>query len=141
MNEQDVLRRAALAVVRCADYEASFYEAQSPVEDWALDALQAAVRGDPATASALPRPLRARRLGAAPCLRLLRVERRMSGCCPRCKRPLIEDRHLRYCDRCGYEPPESAVLPVIPPGDEGPDDIELRTAANGPVRASTGKER
>ncbi|MCC6387416.1 MAG: hypothetical protein IT302_08545 [Dehalococcoidia bacterium] len=53
MNEQDILPRAALAVVRAADYEASFYEAQSPVEDWALDALQAAVRGDPARASAL----------------------------------------------------------------------------------------
>lgn len=53
MNEQDVLRRAALAVIRGADHEASHYEAQSPVEDWALDALQAAVRGDPAGASAL----------------------------------------------------------------------------------------
>ncbi len=42
----EVLRRAALAVVRSVDHEASFYEAQSPVEDWALDAMEAAVTGD-----------------------------------------------------------------------------------------------
>ena len=42
----EVLRRAALAGVRSVDHEASFYEAQSPVEDWALDALDAAVTGD-----------------------------------------------------------------------------------------------
>jgi len=42
----EVLRRAALAVVRSIDYEASFYEAQSPAEDWALAALEAAVAGD-----------------------------------------------------------------------------------------------
>ena len=42
----EVLRRAALAVDRSIDHEASFYEAQSPVEDWALDALEAAVAGD-----------------------------------------------------------------------------------------------
>jgi hypothetical protein len=53
MNEQNVLRRAALAVIRGTDHEASHYEAQSPVEDWALDALQAALGGDPAGASAL----------------------------------------------------------------------------------------
>lgn len=46
MNEHEVLRRAARAVVRSIDHEASFYEAQSPVEDWALDALDAAVAGD-----------------------------------------------------------------------------------------------
>jgi hypothetical protein len=46
MEEHELLRRAALAVVRSVDHEASFYEAQSPVEDWALDALQAAVAGD-----------------------------------------------------------------------------------------------
>lgn len=46
MDEHELLRRAALAVVRSIDHEASFYEAQSPVEDWALDALQAAVAGD-----------------------------------------------------------------------------------------------
>jgi hypothetical protein len=46
MNEHELLRRAALAVVHSIDYEASFYEAQSPVEDWALDALDAAVTGD-----------------------------------------------------------------------------------------------
>jgi len=33
-------------VVRSADHEASFYEAQTPVEDWALDALDAALNGD-----------------------------------------------------------------------------------------------
>ena len=43
MEEHQLLRRAALAVVRSIDHEASFYEAQSPVEDWALAALQAAV--------------------------------------------------------------------------------------------------
>ena len=41
MEEHELLRRAALAVVRSIDHEASFYEAQSPVEDWALDALEA----------------------------------------------------------------------------------------------------
>ncbi len=46
MEEHELLRRAALAVVRSIDHEASFYEAQSPVEDWALDALEAAVAGD-----------------------------------------------------------------------------------------------
>ena len=38
--------------------------------------------------------------------------------CPRCQRPLTEDGHLRYCDRCAYEPPESANLPVIPPTED-----------------------
>ncbi|NJD65713.1 MAG: hypothetical protein FIB00_10795 [Chloroflexi bacterium] len=46
MDEHELLRRAALAVVRSVDHEASFYEAQSPVEDWALDALAAAAAGD-----------------------------------------------------------------------------------------------
>lgn len=46
MEEHELLRRAALAVVRSIDHEASFYEAQSPVEDWALGALEAAVAGD-----------------------------------------------------------------------------------------------
>jgi hypothetical protein len=41
----EVLRRAALAVGSSIDHEASFYEAQSPVEDWALGALEAAVTG------------------------------------------------------------------------------------------------
>ncbi len=53
MNDHEMLRRAAQAVVRTADYEASFYDAQSPVEDWALDALQAVVSGDTAGATAL----------------------------------------------------------------------------------------
>ena len=53
MSDDDVLRRAVRAVVRAIDYEASFYEAQSPVEDWALDALQAAVSGDTTEATAL----------------------------------------------------------------------------------------
>lgn len=52
MNDHEVLRRAAQAVVRATDYEASFYDAQSPVEDWALDALQAAMSGDIAKATA-----------------------------------------------------------------------------------------
>ena len=53
MNEQDIVRRAAQALVRSADHEASYYEAQTPVEDWALDALQAAILGDAAEAEAL----------------------------------------------------------------------------------------
>lgn len=53
MNDQDVLGRAARAVVRGVDYEASFYEAQPAVEDWALDALEAALRGDSGRANAL----------------------------------------------------------------------------------------
>ncbi len=42
--------------------------------------------------------------------------------CPRCQRPLTEDGHLRYCEHCGYEPRESAVLPVVPPLVEDGDD-------------------
>ena len=53
MEEQELLRRAALAVVRSVDHQASFYEAQPPVEDWALDALEAAATGDFVTASSL----------------------------------------------------------------------------------------
>lgn len=53
MNDHQILRRAAQAAVRATDYEASFYDAQSPVEDWALDALQAAVSSDIAKATAL----------------------------------------------------------------------------------------
>lgn len=53
MDEHQLLHRAALAVVRAVDHEASFYEAQSPVEDWALGALEAAVAGDLVTASSL----------------------------------------------------------------------------------------
>lgn len=46
----------------------------------------------------------------------------MTGC-PRCRRPLTEDGDLRYCDRCAYEPAESARLPATPPtefADEAP---------------------
>ena len=50
MTNANILERAARAVVRAADHEASFYEAQTPVEDWALDALNAALSGDPAKA-------------------------------------------------------------------------------------------
>ena len=53
MTNADILERAARAVVRSADHEASFYEAQTPVEDWALDALDAALNGDPAKAAHL----------------------------------------------------------------------------------------
>ncbi len=63
--------------------------------------------------------------------------RAMSGCCPRCERPLTEDGHLRYCDRCGYEPPESAALPVTPPLFEEADDREPRAAADNAVRATS----
>lgn len=54
----------------------------------------------------------------------------MPGCCPRCERPLTEDGHLRYCDCCAYEPPESANLPVIPPTEE--DAGELPSPADRP---------
>jgi len=53
MTNADILKRAARAVVRSADYEASFYEAQTPVEDWALDALDAALNGQLAEAERL----------------------------------------------------------------------------------------
>lgn len=53
MIKADILERAARAVVRSADHEASFYEAQTPVEDWALDALEAALSGDSAEAAHL----------------------------------------------------------------------------------------
>lgn len=46
MTNANILERAARAVMRSADHEASFYEAQTPVEDWALDALDAALSGD-----------------------------------------------------------------------------------------------
>ena len=50
--------------------------------------------------------------------------------CPRCDRPLTEDGHLRYCDRCAYEPPESANLPVIAPTE---DDGELASRNDLPL--------
>ena len=53
MTDADIFERAARAVVRTADHEASFYEAQTPVEDWALDALDAALNGDPTQAEHL----------------------------------------------------------------------------------------
>lgn len=46
MTNANILERAARAVVRSADHEASFYEAQTPVEDWALDALEAVLSSD-----------------------------------------------------------------------------------------------
>ncbi len=61
----------------------------------------------------------------------------MPGCCPRCERPLTEDGHLRYCDRCGYEPPESAALPVTPPLFEGADDNNPRPASTSGARATS----
>jgi len=51
--------------------------------------------------------------------------------CPRCERPLTEDGHLRYCDRCAYEPPESANLPVIPPTED--DVAELTSLDDRPL--------
>lgn len=53
MTNANSLERAARAVVRSADHEASFYEAQTPVEDGALDALDAALNGDSAEATHL----------------------------------------------------------------------------------------
>ena len=53
MTNANILERAARAVVRSADHEASFYEAQTPVEDWALDALDAALNGQHAEADRL----------------------------------------------------------------------------------------
>ena len=63
----------------------------------------------------------------------------MSGCCPRCERPLTEDGHLRYCDRCGYEPPESAALPVTPPQFEDAEDNALKTPATSAAPARSGR--
>ncbi|MCZ7537904.1 MAG: hypothetical protein M5T61_19550 [Acidimicrobiia bacterium] len=65
----------------------------------------------------------------------------MSGCCPRCERPLTEDGHLRYCDRCGYEPPESAALPVTPPLFEDADDNNPRPARTDDARAASPRGR
>ena len=53
MTNPDILERAARAVVRSADHEAAFYEAQTPVEDWALDALDAALNEQLAEAERL----------------------------------------------------------------------------------------
>ena len=53
MTNANILERAARAVARSADHEASFYEAQTPVEDWALDALDAALSADSARAEHL----------------------------------------------------------------------------------------
>ncbi len=61
----------------------------------------------------------------------------MSGCCPRCERPLTEDGHLRHCDRCGYEPPESAALPVTPPLLEDADHRGPRPPAVDALRATS----
>jgi len=53
MTNANILERVARAVVRFADHEASFFEAQTPVEDWALDALDAALSGDSTEAARL----------------------------------------------------------------------------------------
>ena len=65
----------------------------------------------------------------------------MSGCCPRCERPLTEDGHLRYCDRCGYEPPESAELPVTPPLFGDADDSNQRPARTDGSQATAPRGR
>ena len=49
----DLLERAARAVLETADPNCLFEDAQSPVEDWALDALSAAVFGRDGDARAL----------------------------------------------------------------------------------------
>ena len=59
--------------------------------------------------------------------------------CPRCERPLTEDGHLRYCDRCGYEPPESAALPVTPPLFEDADDSNQRPHSTTAAPAPSGR--
>lgn len=59
--------------------------------------------------------------------------------CPRCERPLTEDGHLRYCDRCAYEPPESANLPVIPPTeDDGGELTRDNVSVAEPVVVASG---
>jgi hypothetical protein len=63
----------------------------------------------------------------------------MSGCCPHCERPLTEDGQLRYCDRCGYEPPESAALPVTPPQFEDADDRDPPTPTTNTSRATSSR--
>lgn len=61
----------------------------------------------------------------------------MPDTCPRCERPLTEDGHLRYCEHCGYEPPESAILPVTPPRSEDGDDVDTPTARTTSPRPAT----
>ena len=59
--------------------------------------------------------------------------------CPRCERPLTEDGHLRYCDRCAYEPPESANQPVIPPTeDDGGELTRDNVSVAEPVVVASG---
>ena len=59
--------------------------------------------------------------------------------CPRCERPLTEDGHLRYCDRCAHEPPESANLPVIPPTeDDGGELTRDNVSVAEPVVVASG---
>lgn len=53
MTNADILERAARAVVRSADHEASFYEARTPVADWALEALEAVLNEQLAEAERL----------------------------------------------------------------------------------------
>ncbi len=65
----------------------------------------------------------------------------MPGCCPRCERPLTGDGYLRYCDRCAYEPPESAALPVTPPSVEEADDVEHSPAPAKAERQTSGRDR
>ncbi|MGE3073951.1 MAG: hypothetical protein AB7N24_11885 [Dehalococcoidia bacterium] len=54
---------------------------------------------------------------------------------------MTEDGHLRYCDRCGYEPPESAALPVTPPLFEDADDNNPRSAMTNGSQATAPRGR
>jgi hypothetical protein len=45
LNHQ-LVERARLRLSSSIDWEAKFYEGQKPVESWALDAIDAALRGD-----------------------------------------------------------------------------------------------
>lgn len=49
----EVIERAARAIIIGTDYEASFYEGQVAVERWAIDALELALAGDLKAADAL----------------------------------------------------------------------------------------
>lgn len=51
--------------------------------------------------------------------------------CPQCRRALIAEGLLTWCEGCGYEPPESRALPAKPPNEE--HEREPRPSATGRV--------
>lgn len=45
-EQAEIVRRAGWAVTRYTEWDCEYYEAQAPVEWWALDALAYALRGE-----------------------------------------------------------------------------------------------